>query len=62
MKISEIGLTHFENAVLGNRELVMVDFFAPWCGPCKALAPVVEHVALAATFEGNDEDRLLDLD
>lgn len=35
----------FEAEVLESAEPVLVDFFGAWCGPCKALAPVVERLA-----------------
>ena len=42
--------TNFEKEVLGSKEPFLLDFTATWCGPCKALAPVVEK--LAGTTQG----------
>ena len=45
--IIEIEDDSFENEVLKSEQPVMVDFWAPWCGPCKALSPVIEELAAA---------------
>jgi len=46
----DINDQNFDEEVLKAEGLVLVDFWAPWCGPCKMLGPVVED--LAKEFEG----------
>lgn len=58
--VAEFTDANFKSEVLDSSIPVLVDFWAPWCGPCRALAPVIKE--LATEFAGRVKVGKLDTD
>src|SRR3989338_6385071 len=58
--ISEISDSNFQSEVLSANTPVLVDFWATWCGPCRALAPTIE--TLAKDYDGKVKFCKVDVD
>ncbi|HZY61082.1 MAG TPA: thioredoxin [Edaphobacter sp.] len=60
LAVVEVNDASFEQEVLQSDQPVLVDFWAAWCGPCKALAPIVDEVA--SEYSGKLKVMKMDVD
>lgn len=59
--VIELDKKEFEQKVLKKEGIVLVDFYANWCGPCRMLAPIMEEISKTTTVYKIDVDKQLEL-
>ena len=57
MAVLNITKENFEKEVMNSEKVVLLDFFATWCGPCRMVGPIIDEIA-----EENEEIRVCKVD
>ncbi|MBE6947977.1 MAG: thioredoxin [Ruminococcaceae bacterium] len=57
MSVLNITKENFEKEVMNSEKVVLLDFFASWCGPCRMVGPIIDEIA-----EENEEIRVCKVD
>ena len=60
MDVLKITSENFEQEVINADKMVVVDFYADWCGPCKMMAPIIEEIA--KELEGKAKVGIINID
>lgn len=60
MALTEVSSNNFDQEVLKSNGKVLVDFWAPWCGPCRAVGPIIDE--LANEYDGKVKVAKLNID
>ena len=45
MSVIEININNFETEILNSDKKVLLDFWAPWCAPCRMVSPIIDEIA-----------------